>query len=87
MMKQPGLFSPKFGATSSHVFTQSPQNVAGEPEFTICDIGNGALRYHNFCIDGDTSPEYYGYHLVILLKVQELSGTRDCPVVKALRYK
>ena len=31
MAKQAGLFSPKFGATSSHVFTQSPQNVAVEP--------------------------------------------------------
>jgi len=31
MVKQPGLFSPNFGATSSHVFTQSPQNVAVEP--------------------------------------------------------
>jgi hypothetical protein len=31
MVKQPGLFSSKFGATSSHVFTQSPQNVAVEP--------------------------------------------------------
>jgi hypothetical protein len=31
MVKQPGLFSPKFDATSSHVFTQSPQNVAVEP--------------------------------------------------------
>jgi hypothetical protein len=30
MVKQSGLFSPKFGATSSHVFTQSPQNVAIE---------------------------------------------------------
>jgi hypothetical protein len=28
MVKQPGLFLPKFGATSSHVFPQSPQNVA-----------------------------------------------------------
>jgi hypothetical protein len=28
MVKQLGLFSPKFGATSSHFFTQSPQNVA-----------------------------------------------------------
>jgi hypothetical protein len=28
MMKQLGLFSPKFGATSSHVITQSPQNIA-----------------------------------------------------------
>jgi hypothetical protein len=31
MVKQPSLFSPKFGATSSHVFTQSPQNVTVEP--------------------------------------------------------
>lgn len=31
MMKQPGVFSPKFGATSSHVFTHSPRNVALEP--------------------------------------------------------
>jgi hypothetical protein len=27
MVKQPGLFTPKFGAKSSHVFTQSPQNL------------------------------------------------------------
>jgi hypothetical protein len=31
MVKQPGMFSAKFGATSSHVLTQSPQNVAVEP--------------------------------------------------------
>ena len=31
MLKQPGLFSPKFGATSSHVFTQSLENIAVEP--------------------------------------------------------
>jgi len=31
MVKQPGLFSLKFGAKSSHVFTQSPQNIAVEP--------------------------------------------------------
>jgi hypothetical protein len=31
MVKQPGLFSPKFGATSSHDFKQSPQNIAAEP--------------------------------------------------------
>ena len=30
MAKQKGLFLPKFGATSSHVFTQSPQNFAVE---------------------------------------------------------
>jgi hypothetical protein len=32
MVKQPGLFLAKFGATSSHVFTQSQQNIAVEPE-------------------------------------------------------
>ena len=31
MVKQPGLISPKFGTTSSHVFTQSLQNLAAEP--------------------------------------------------------
>ena len=31
MVKQPGLFSPKLGAMSSHFFTQSPQNFAVEP--------------------------------------------------------
>ena len=30
-VKQPGLFLPKFGATSSHIFMQSLQNVAVEP--------------------------------------------------------
>jgi hypothetical protein len=30
MVKQPGMFLPNFGGTSSHVFTQSPQNVAVE---------------------------------------------------------
>jgi hypothetical protein len=30
MVKQPGMFSAKFGATSSHVFTQLPLNVAVE---------------------------------------------------------
>jgi hypothetical protein len=30
MLKQPGLFSPNFGARSSHVYTQSLQKVAVE---------------------------------------------------------
>jgi hypothetical protein len=25
---------------------------------------SGVSRYHNFCIDGSTSPEYFGYTLV-----------------------
>jgi hypothetical protein len=31
MVKQPGLFSPTFGTTSSHILKQSPQNFAAEP--------------------------------------------------------
>jgi hypothetical protein len=63
-VKQPGLFSPKFGATSLHVFTLSPQNFAVEPEIHSLAFQTGASRYHNCCIDGGTSPEYFGYHLV-----------------------
>jgi hypothetical protein len=65
MVKQPGLFSPKFGARSSHLFTQSPQNVLVEPEFTVWPVGTGASRYHNCRIDGGTSQEYFGYHLIL----------------------
>ena len=31
MVMQPGLFSPKLEAMSSHFFTQSPQNFSVEP--------------------------------------------------------
>jgi hypothetical protein len=27
----------------------------------------GASRYHNYCIDGGTSPEYFGYTLVYVM--------------------
>jgi hypothetical protein len=40
MARQPGLFTPKFEGTSSHVFTQSPQNFAVEPgihSLVCCD--------------------------------------------------
>jgi hypothetical protein len=63
MAKQPGLFSPKFRATSSNAFTQSPQKSQLNPEFTVWPFGTGASRYHNCCIDRGTSPEYLGYHL------------------------
>jgi hypothetical protein len=39
LVKQPCLFSPKFGATSSHVFTQSPQNFAVEPGIQFGPLG------------------------------------------------
>jgi hypothetical protein len=66
MVKQQGLFSPKFGATSSQVFTQSPQNLAVEPGIYIWPVGTGASRYHHCCIDSGTSPKYSGYHLINL---------------------
>jgi hypothetical protein len=28
----------------------------------------GASRYHNCCIDGGTSPEYFGYTLVYFIR-------------------
>jgi hypothetical protein len=65
MVKPPGLFSPKFGSMSSRVFMQSPQNVAVEPKLTVWPVRTDASRYHNCCIDGGTSPEYFGHYLVL----------------------
>jgi hypothetical protein len=61
MVKQPGLFSPKFGATSSNLFTQSSQNFAVDPGI---HIRAGVSRYHNCCIDGGFGSEYFGYYFV-----------------------
>jgi hypothetical protein len=36
------------------------------PVFKIWPFGNGALRYHNCCVDGDTSPAYFGDYLARL---------------------
>jgi hypothetical protein len=59
ILKQPGVFSPKFGAISSQDLMHSPQNFAVES-------GIYGLAYlDKFCwIDGGISPEYFGYHLV-----------------------
>jgi hypothetical protein len=35
------------------------------PEFTVWPVGTGASHYHNCCIDGGSSPETFGYHLVL----------------------
>jgi hypothetical protein len=60
MVKQTGLFSPKFGATSSHGFTQLSQKSQFNPEFAVWPVVTGASGYHNCCIDGGTSQEYFG---------------------------
>jgi hypothetical protein len=31
------------------------------PEFTFWPVRTGVSRYHNCCIDGSASPEYFGY--------------------------
>jgi predicted SPOUT superfamily RNA methylase MTH1 len=56
--------SPKFGTTSSHVFTQSRETLQWNLEFTFRLVETSVSRYHNCCIDGGTSPEYFGYYLV-----------------------
>jgi hypothetical protein len=66
MVKKPGMFSPKFGATSSHVFTQSPQNVAVEPGIHSLACWDRCFALPQMLIDGGTSPEYFGYHLVCM---------------------
>jgi hypothetical protein len=72
MVKQPGLYSPMLGATSSQVFTQSPQKSQQNPEFTVWPVVTGAASCHNCCIDGCISPEYYEYHLVYGTKLIHL---------------
>jgi hypothetical protein len=47
MVMQPDLFSPKFVATSSQVFTQSSQNFEVHPEFTVWPVRTGASCHHN----------------------------------------
>jgi hypothetical protein len=61
MVKKPGLFSPHFGARSSHVFTQSPQDFTIEIGIhSLACRGTGASHYLNCCTDGSISPEYFG---------------------------
>jgi hypothetical protein len=41
---------------------------------------NGDSRYHNFYVDGGTSPEYFGYTLVYILFIylfMSKTGKRD----------
>jgi hypothetical protein len=49
MVNQPGLFSPKFGATSSHVFTVTTKRPS-RTRNSVWPVGTGASRYHNGCI-------------------------------------
>jgi hypothetical protein len=67
MVKQPGLFSPKFGATSSHVSKHSPQNVAVEPGIHSLSFWDWCFELPQLlCIEGGTSPEYFGHHRQLL---------------------
>jgi hypothetical protein len=76
VMKQPGLFSPKFGVTSSHVFTQSSRNIAVEPGIHGLACWDRCFALPHCWIDDDTSPEYFGknsyvrWRIVVLLHQQ-----------------
>jgi hypothetical protein len=51
MVKQPSLFLPKFGATSSHVFKQSPQNFAVKPGIHgLAPFRTNCLFCHKCCM-------------------------------------
>jgi hypothetical protein len=65
MVNQPGLFSPKLWAMYSHVSTQSLQKLQYSLKFTFWSFGNGVSPYHNCCIDGGTSMEYFGFNLIM----------------------
>jgi hypothetical protein len=59
MVKQPDLFSPKFGATSSHVFTQSPQkprSITRNSQFGLLGPVLRATTVRNI-LDGTSSTE------------------------------
>jgi hypothetical protein len=44
--------------------TQVRATLHTDPLDMVVLQSTGALRYHNCCIDGGTSPEYFGYILV-----------------------
>ena len=58
MVKQPGLFSPKLGATSSHFFSRSLRKTSQyHPEFTVCPVGTNTL-----CKEGDDNVLEIAFH-------------------------
>jgi hypothetical protein len=48
-----------------------------DPLDMVVLASNGASRYHNFCINGGASPEYFGYALV--RKVSKLASVCNVP--------
>jgi hypothetical protein len=38
----------------------------------------GASRYHNCCIDGGTSPEYFGFTLIMFAEL--INYSRNIPI-------
>jgi hypothetical protein len=53
---------------------------------TVWPVGTGASRYHNCCIDGDTSSEYFGYHLVLQLAGSSPQYMHPVPRSSALSF-
>jgi hypothetical protein len=64
IVKQAGLFSPKFGATSSHVFTQSPQNMTVEPGIHNLACWDRCFALPQLLYRWRHQSGIFGYHLV-----------------------
>ena len=64
MVKQPGLFSPKFEATSSRVFTQLPQNFTVEPGIHSLACWDKFLVHNSFDVkESDDHAFDIAFHL------------------------
>jgi hypothetical protein len=62
------ICSRQSSGRSLRTFSSSRRKTSQyNPEFAVWPVWTGASRYHNCCIDGGTSPKYFGYHLVFLL--------------------
>jgi hypothetical protein len=79
--KQPGLFSLKFrGNVFARFHAVAAKLRSRTRQFTVWPVGTGASRYRNCCIDGGTSPEYFGFLFVCFLR-KVYRRTRDTPML------
>ena len=84
VVKQPGLFSPKLGTMSSHFFTQSPQNFAGEAEIHSLACWNKFFMYNRLDVkESDDHALQIACHLYGLFGLGDvgLSHWEDCRFV------
>jgi hypothetical protein len=87
MVKQPGLFSPKFGATPLYLFMQSPQNFAVEPRIQSLAFWDKFFVHNPLDVrESDDHPPDIGFHLSALFGLGDvgLFNWEDCCFVSRL---